>query len=85
MTAANLDLALIGNGTIAALIDQAAEIKWGCFPRLDGDPAFCSLIQSGKNRDDELGLFGIDLVGCVRTEQEYLTNTPILVTRAFDS
>jgi GH15 family glucan-1,4-alpha-glucosidase len=82
---ASLDLALIGNGTIAALIDPTAEIKWACFPRLDGDPAFCSLLQSRKNRDDELGLFGIDLVGCVRTEQEYLANTPILVTRAYDA
>src|SRR3954470_12040026 len=73
----SLDLALIGNGTIAALIDATGEIKWGCFPRFDGDPAFCSLLSGPKDRDDEIGLFSIDLVDCVRTEQEYLTNTPI--------
>jgi hypothetical protein len=79
-----LDLALIGNGTVAALIDEAGTICWACFPRLDGDPAFCSLLRGSKQeRGDELGIFGIDLVDAVRYEQEYLTNTPIVVTRAF--
>ena len=82
---ATLDLALIGNGTIAALIDPVGEIKWGCFPRLDGDPAFCSLMRSSKDREDELGLFSIELVDSVRTEQEYMTNTPILLTRSFSA
>lgn len=80
---ASLDLALIGNGTIAALIDSMGEIKWGCFPRLDGDPAFCSLLRGSIDREDELGLFGIELVDSVRTEQEYMANTPILVTRSY--
>ena len=81
----SLDLALIGNGTIAALVDPAGEIKWTCFPRFDGDPAFCSLLNGDKDRANEFGLFRIDLVDSVRTEQEYLMNTPILVTRSFDS
>lgn len=80
----NLNLALIGNGTITALIDEEGTICWACFPRLDGDPAFCSLLRGGdKERGDELGIFGIELVDAVRYEQEYLTNTPIVVTRAF--
>jgi hypothetical protein len=33
----NLDLALIGNCSIGALIDARAEIVWACFPRFDGD------------------------------------------------
>jgi GH15 family glucan-1,4-alpha-glucosidase len=82
---ASLDLALIGNGTIAALIDSVGEIKWGCFPRFDGDPSFCTLLRGGKDRDDELGLYAIDLLNSVRTEQEYQLNTPILVTRSFDA
>jgi len=82
----SLDLALIGNGTIAALIDPAGEIKWGCFPRLDGDPAFCSLLNGrAEDRGDEFGMFAVDLVDAVRTEQEYLVNTPILVTRVYDA
>ncbi|MEO7822624.1 MAG: glycoside hydrolase family 15 protein [Gemmatimonadaceae bacterium] len=82
----SLDLALIGNGTIAALIDPAGEIKWGCFPRLDGDPAFCSILGgTDDDRADEFGMFSVELVDAVRTEQSYLVNTPILVTRAYDA
>jgi len=74
----SLDLALVGNGTIGALIDPAGEIVWGCFPRFDGDPAFCSLLGGS-------GSFAIELADIARHEQEYLPNTPILVTRLFDS
>jgi len=74
---ASLDLGLIGNGTIGALVDPQGDIVWGCFPRLDGDPTFCTLLGGA-------GHFGIELVGAVRHEQEYLANTPLLVTRSFD-
>lgn len=47
----NLDLALIGNCTLGALIDSGATIVWGCFPRFDGDPMFCSLLRDA----DDLG------------------------------
>ena len=40
-----LDLALIGNCTVGALVDARAKIVWGCFPRFDGDPVFCSLLR----------------------------------------
>jgi GH15 family glucan-1,4-alpha-glucosidase len=77
------DLALIGNGTIGILVDADARFCWGCFPRLDGDPAFCSLL-----RGDDPGPYGsyrIELVDQVRSEQEYMTNTAILVTRLYDA
>ena len=77
----NLDLALIGNCTVGALIDAQANITWGCFPRFDGDPVFCTLL---KNSDD-YGFFAIELTDCERTEQHYLENTAILVTRFYDS
>ena len=80
----SLELALIGNGTIAALVDPAGEIKWACFPALDGDPTFCSLLRADDD-PREFGMFAVELVGAVRTEQQYLTNTPILVTRAYDA
>jgi GH15 family glucan-1,4-alpha-glucosidase len=76
-----LDLALIGNGTIGALIDARAQITWGCFPRFDGDPIFCSLLKES----DDYGFFAIDLADCERTEQHYLENTAILVTQLHDS
>lgn len=73
----NLDLALIGNCQVAALIDQNGSICWGCFPGLDGDPMFCSLLDhSPANR----GFFEIRIADLVHSEQRYIENTPIVVT-----
>lgn len=79
----SLDLGLIGNSTVGALIDAQARVVWACFPRLDGDPVFCSLLQDGA-APHEFGFFSVDLIGVTRTEQEYLSNTPVLVTRLHD-
>jgi GH15 family glucan-1,4-alpha-glucosidase len=76
----NLDQALIGNCTIGALIDAKATITWGCFPRFDGDPVFCSLLRE----TDDYGFFAIELADCERIEQHYLENTAILITRMYD-
>ena len=75
-----LDLALIGNCTIGALIDSQATVNWACWPRFDGDPMFCALL---KDTDDH-GFFSVELADCERTEQHYLENTAILVTRLID-
>jgi GH15 family glucan-1,4-alpha-glucosidase len=80
---ATLDLALIGNGTIGALVDPVGEITWACFPRFDGDPVFCSLLKD-RQRPEDFGFFAVDLVDCVKNEQEYVANTPILITRLSD-
>jgi GH15 family glucan-1,4-alpha-glucosidase len=81
-----LDLALIGNGAIGSLVDERGTMVWTCVPRFDGDPVFCSLLQGDASPDaDGAGFFSIDLVDQVRAEQEYLVNTPILVTRLHDS
>ncbi|MEP6550159.1 MAG: glycoside hydrolase family 15 protein [Gemmatimonadales bacterium] len=79
----SLDLALIGNGTIAALVDSTGQIGWACFPRLDGDPVFCSLLAGDESGD--FGMFDIELLNAVSAEQKYLANTPILITRSYDS
>jgi hypothetical protein len=34
----DLNLAVIGNSAIAALVDLRARIVWCCYPRFDGDP-----------------------------------------------
>jgi hypothetical protein len=47
-----LDLAVIGNGRIATLIDSASKIVWWCFPRFDDDPIFCRLLS--RNEDERL-------------------------------
>ncbi len=79
-----LDLALIGNGTISALITADADITWACFPRFDGDPAFCSLL-TGTDAPDGIGHFAIELVDQARSEQSFIDNTPVLVTRLYDT
>ena len=76
----NLDLALIGNCTVGALIDVRANIVWSCFPRFDGDPVFCSLLRNS----DDYGFFTVELADCERHEQHYLENTAILMTRLYD-
>lgn len=79
----NLELALVGNGAIAALVNPVGEIVWGCFPAMDGDPAFCSLLRE-RGGSDDFGYFAIDLMDFERAEQAYLENTPVVRTRLFD-
>ena len=79
----DLDLALIGNGAIGLLVDPHGTVVWGCFPRFDGDPTFCALLDDPP-AGDERGLYGIELQGMVRAEQHYVTNTAVLVTRLTD-
>jgi GH15 family glucan-1,4-alpha-glucosidase len=76
----SLDLGIIGNCTISALIDRTGTIVWSCFPRFDGDPLFCSLLDDGETR----GFYAVELDGLAETEQHYLTNTAVLVTRLTD-
>ncbi|MFQ5959489.1 MAG: glycoside hydrolase family 15 protein, partial [Alphaproteobacteria bacterium] len=77
----NLDLGLIGNCAHSALIDRQGCIVWYCLPRFDGDPVFCKLIDDPNER----GFFDVALEGGVaRSEQMYLRNTAVLVTRLYD-
>jgi GH15 family glucan-1,4-alpha-glucosidase len=79
----SLDLALIGNSSIAALLDADGAIVWACLPRFDSDAAFCALLREGRGEDD-FGFFSVDLIGHERSEQAYISHTPILRTRLFD-
>ena len=78
-----LDLGLIGNSSVGALVNQSGEIVWACLPRFDGDAVFCSLLRERRSESD-FGFFAVDLSDIARSEQEYLTNTAILVTRLYD-
>lgn len=75
----SLDLGIVGNCTISALIDRHATVVWSCFPRFDGDPLFCRLLD-----DNERGFYAIELDDMVEAEQSYLPNTAVLVTRLID-
>lgn len=80
-----LDLGVVGNCAIAALIDARARVVWHCLPRFDGDPVFCDLLRGhGRRRSDASGVYEIEIDDFVRSEQEYLTNTAILITRLYD-
>ncbi len=80
MSDQNLDLGMIGNCIISALIDSKASIVWSCFPRFDGDPIFSRLLDGGRER----GFFGVDLDGFASSYRSYLENTAILRTRLTD-
>lgn len=74
---ASLDLAVIGNSNIAALIDRTGRIVWSCWPRMDGDPIFCSLVDGN---DPEAGFFSIGFDEPSTTTQTYLRNTAVVRT-----
>jgi GH15 family glucan-1,4-alpha-glucosidase len=72
-----LDLAVIGNGIISALINPAGRCVWCCWPRMDGDPVFNALLGG---IDPTEGFFEATLAGQTTTRQEYRRNTAILDT-----
>src|ERR1700730_15057319 len=78
-----MNLVVIGNSVIAALVDRRARIVWCCFPRFDSDPIFCSLLEVADD-PTEAGLFGIELTNLVSEQQEYVRNTAMLVTTLID-
>ncbi len=83
---ATLDLWPIGNCQVSALIDRHGRFVWGCVPRVDGDPAFSSLLDAAPRAGEGArGFWEIDVEDCAHTEQHYLRNTPILVTRHSDA
>ena len=46
-----LDLAVIGNGRTAALVDPCSRIVWWCYPRFDSDPIFCRCWRARRRKD----------------------------------
>ena len=71
-----LDLAVIGNGRSAALLDPTARIVWWCYPRFDGDPIFSRLLAGGE----EKGFYDVLLAGMVDFSSEYVRNTAVVST-----
>lgn len=73
----SLELWPIGNCQVSGLIDRSGALVWGCVPRVDGDPVFSALLN-GDQRD--AGIWRFELEGQVSSTQEYIRNTPILLT-----
>src|SRR5690606_999038 len=76
VNSASLDLGLIGNGSVAALVDPRARVSWCCIPAFDGDPAFCALLSPRAGGGD----WAIELEDFESARQEYLKNTAVLRT-----
>ena len=71
-----LDLAIIGNGRTAALVDPTGRLVWWCYPRFNGDPVFSRLLAG----DEEKGFCDVVLDGMVDFSSDYERNTPIVST-----
>jgi GH15 family glucan-1,4-alpha-glucosidase len=81
MTDYGLDLAVIGNGRTAALLEPSSRIVWWCLPRYDGDPVFCRLLAG----EEEKGFTDVVLDRQVETRSHYVRNTAIVETELTDS
>jgi len=77
----NLDLALIGNCRVAALVDRYARIVWWRFPRFDSDPVFSRLLAG----DEENGFCEVALVDLADSNAKYLRNTAVVETILMDA
>src|SRR3977135_3408644 len=76
-----LDLAVIGNGRTAALVDPTARIVWWCFPRFDSNPVLCRLLAG----DAEKGCSACVLGNMLDYKSEYLRNSAVVSTVLTDS
>ena len=91
---ASLELGVIGNCQVAALVDAQARIVWCCLPRPDGDPVFSALLRptggidgtraGSQAGDATAGVFAIDLCDLAEASHEYVRNTAVLVTTLRD-
>ncbi len=79
---ASLELGLIGNCAISALVDRQARIVWHCLPRFDGDPVFHALLSEPEAWPAD-GSWCIEIEDFERSEQAYDEGTAILRTRLY--
>ena len=69
-----LNMGIVGNGTIAGLINSGGDYQWLCLPRFDGEPVLNQLLGGG-------GQFSVWMDGLTSRSQSYDSNTSILRTR----
>ncbi|MCV5245208.1 DUF5911 domain-containing protein, partial [Escherichia coli] len=60
-----------------ALIDRHGRVSWMCWPRLDGDPVFCALLDGTA---PERGFFDVPVAGLAEARQTYRRNTAVVET-----
>lgn len=70
------DYGIIGNTHSAALVAADGSIDWACFPRFDSASVFAAIL------DDQIGgRFRLAPTAHYQSDQRYLSDTNILVTR----
>ena len=72
----SLQLAVVGNGRTAALVDTHARLVWWCFPRFDSNPVFSRLLSG----EEEKGFSDVVLDDMAEFKSEYVRNTAIVST-----
>ena len=80
----NLDLAVIGNCEVSALVDDLGRIVWMCLPRPDGDPVFSALLTA-EGGASAAGVFAVEMVDFASAEQSYRRNTAVVETILHDN
>lgn len=73
----SLDLAVVGNCSIASLIDREGRHVWHCLARLDGDPVFNALLGG---TEPAAGFMDVVVRDRTATRQRYLPNSAVLET-----
>src|SRR5918998_3944841 len=74
------DHGVIGNLYTAALVGVDGTIDWLCLPAFDSPAVFCSVLDEEKG-----GHFSVRPVDCERSQQLYLPDSNVLLTRFFSS
>src|SRR5215213_7227490 len=72
------DHGIIGNLHTAALVGTEGTIDWLCLPAFDSPSVFCSILD-----DETGGHFSLRPVEYTRSQQIYLPDTNVLLTRYF--
>jgi GH15 family glucan-1,4-alpha-glucosidase len=72
------DHGIIGNLHTAALVGTEGTIDWLCLPAFDSPSMFCSILD-----DEKGGHFSLRPVEYTRSQQIYLPDTNVLLTRYF--
>jgi GH15 family glucan-1,4-alpha-glucosidase len=72
------DHGIIGDLHTAALVGTDGSIDWLCLPAFDSPSVFCSILD-----DEKGGHFQLRPVGYTRSQQIYLPDTNVLLTRFF--
>ena len=75
----NLNYGIIGNCRSAALISQNGNIEWACLPNFSSNSVFAKILD--KNIGGE---FSILVDDNYKSEQKYIKNTNILVTKFYN-